>query len=237
MFTDTPTEATPDGTVFDGGDLPILIDAIRAVNESSDGSLTVIEGRYRFKLTNQIGGPTGRQWFLRGSVDVTIDGTEPFIIHGVTGFPGEYSYRHPTIVPEFDAITNWLTVGVYDTEEHHATWQETYEWAEAKFKAHRAFADENDKEFIPHAYPGFDDRATSCNNSYRYIPHSPNYLTQLLDLADQYRTIDIINMVVWNDFYEMTAIQPGTYRGHDFVTDYHKVFEEFQQSDHPGPTV
>lgn len=167
---------------------------------------------------------------------LTVDGTEPFLVAGTAGFPGSYTERFRELCRPFDAVTNLITAGVWDGsggEVDRASWEETYRFAETEFQAHRDFAERNGMEFIPRVFPGFDDRTNTCINRNRldprYIPRSPDHLAQLLDLVDQYRTTDMVNIATWRDFTEGTQIEPGTYRGKNYGTAYLDVVQEFQQ--------
>jgi hypothetical protein len=158
---------------------------------------------------------------------LTVDGTEIFL---VTCFPGFESYnpRLRDIARPFDGVTTWVGAGAWG-EDDQATWDEARSFVEDMYGTHRDFTDDHGMEFIPTVFPGFDDRANTCWGPDRYTPRSPDHLAELLDLADQYRTTDMINIATWNDWTEGTQIEPGTYRGEDYDTAYLDVVKEFQE--------
>lgn len=73
VFTDTPTAATPEGTVFDGGDLDAFVEAVHAAADGS-GLLVVDEGEYRFdSLLGERPGSNPHAE-IEGVEDVTVEG-------------------------------------------------------------------------------------------------------------------------------------------------------------------
>lgn len=158
-----------------------------------------------------------------------VDGIEPFLVVGLAGFPGSYNDRLRELAAPFDAVTTWAGAGVWG-EDNQATWGEAFRFVDEMFQAHREFTDEHEMEFIPYVFPGFDDRDNICWGGDRLIPRGTDHLAQLLDLADGYRTTDMINIATWNDWTEGSVIEPGTFRGKEFGTGYLEVVEGFQRT-------
>jgi len=48
-------------------------------------------------------------------------------------------------------------------------------------------------------------------------------------MANEYRTSKRVNVFTWNDFTEGTAIEPGTWRGNDYGTEYVEHVQELQK--------
>jgi hypothetical protein len=154
---------------------------------------------------------------------------EPYIMFGI-GAAGAY-LDHEELAPlrelakQFDALTTWF----------HGTrggWDAVIERAKADFEACRSFAEQHDMEFIPLARPGYDERwdTGDYRTTDRYLPRDPERFRQLLNLADQYRTTDRL-FVPYNDWIEGHTIEPGTFTGTEFGTEYLEVVQEFQQPD------
>lgn len=157
------------------------------------------------------------------------DGTDPFLVAGLAGLDGTYDDVLAEFVTPFDAVTTWQGAGAWG-DDNQATWEEAYNFMKELFRSHREFTDAHDMEFIPHVFPGFDDRHNTCWGGDRLTPRSPSHLAQLFELADRCRTTDMINIATWNDWTEGSVIEPGTFRGNDFGTAYLEVVEKFQQN-------
>lgn len=76
------------------------------------------------------------------------------------------------------------------------------------------------------AFPGFNERG--CRESNRRIPRSPEFFESVLELSDEYRTTELINIVPYNNWKEATTIEPGTFRGENYGTAYLEKVAEFQ---------
>lgn len=156
---------------------------------------------------------------------LTVDGTEPYLIgdfhdHAIGGYPVEYAELNA----QFDAAMNW-TGKLRDGET--VPWDEAYEYVKETYEATRRFTDEHGMDFVPTVFPGFDDRPNTCWESERHVPRDPDHLADLLELADEYRTVDRINLATFNGWPEGHHVEPGTFDGRDYGTAYLNVIEEF----------
>jgi len=77
---------------------------------------------------------------------------------------------------------------------------------------------------------GFDDRGNQCWGGDRYIHRNVDRFGEMLTLADEYRTTNRIDIATWNDWAEGTHIEPGSFRGKDYETDYLEEIQAFQQN-------
>lgn len=157
------------------------------------------------------------------------DGPEPFLVT-TTGAYGRWRERDDADPDErtneymaaFDGYTTWFP---------HLETGETTDWSdalaatEAEFSALNALAETEGKAVIPTVYPGFDDRGNDCWGEDRYLPRSVDRFRDLLELADEYRTHDRINVASWNDWNEGHMIEPGAHEGTDYGTAYLEVIE------------
>lgn len=163
-----------------------------------------------------------------------VDGTDPFIIGGVTGDATDgfenSKPQIPRFLKELDGTTTWVAGSAWG-EDNQATWEEVISYVEENFEGHRSFVEQHDMEFIPMVFPGFDDRMNACWGQDRLTPRSQNDFADLLEVADEYRTTDMIDIATWNDWTEGSQIEPGSFRGTDYGTAYLEVVEEFQQPD------
>lgn len=160
---------------------------------------------------------------------LTVNGTEPYLIggmgdHGIVYEEGIASQDEIDFASSFDALTNWagkLEPGETVSQEDH------FEHLESNFKGYNSFTEDHGTDYTPMIIPGFDDRSNDCWGDDRHVPRSPDYFEQLLELADDYRTIDRINIATWNDWPEGTVIEPGELRGEDHDTIYLETLREF----------
>jgi hypothetical protein len=161
-----------------------------------------------------------------------VEGTDPFIIGGVVGAAGYHGFPNDRIVDflsELDGTSTWVASGAWGSDDR-ATWAEMKPWVERDFEGHRTFCENHDMEFVPMVFPGFDDRPNTCWGQDRYTPRSTDGFEALLELADEYRTADMIDVATWNDWTEGSQIEPGSFRETDYGTAYLELVEEFQQS-------
>ena len=109
--------------------------------------------------------------------------------------------------------------------------QERYEELEEIFSGYEEFNNDYGTEFVPLVSPGFDDRWNDCGwGENRYAPRSTEHFRNLLDLAEEYKTIDRINVGTWNGWPEGHMIEPGVFRGEDYGKDYLEVLRDFHQN-------
>lgn len=163
-----------------------------------------------------------------------VNGKDPFIIGGVTGGGAEDAFqksnpRVPRFLKNLDATTSWVAGGAWG-KDNQATWDEVLPWLEGEYQGHREFAKKHDMEFVPMVFPGFDDRMNICWGQDRLTPRSQNHFKELLALADEYRTTNMIDIATWNDWTEGTQIEPGSFRGTDYGTEYLDIVQEFQST-------
>ena len=140
-----------------------------------------------------------------------------------------YSDQEMNFATSFDAVTNW--VGKLEPGEKMPQ-EEHYPDKRSNFEGYKEFSEDHDIGFAPMIAPGFDDRTSTkeCWGGNQYLPRSPEYFEELLELADDYRTIDRINIATWNDWPEGTAIEPGVFEGEDHGTEYLEVLRDFHQN-------
>lgn len=157
-------------------------------------------------------------------------GARPFLVGGTNwwgerGYPGD---RRKAIAEQFDAVTTWASASVTG-DDNYASQEEVYNWVERNFQGHREFVDPRDVEFLPMAFPGFNER--NCREerrSGRKIPRSAEFFRSILHLAEEYRTSEFVNIVPYNNWAEGTQWEPGRFMGNDYGTAYLEVVEEFQ---------
>lgn len=162
-----------------------------------------------------------------------VDGKEPFIIGGVTGGGADDEFEQskpqiPRFLKELDGTTSWTASTVWE-DDNQATWEEVMQYVEKNYEGHRGFVDQHDMEFIPMVFPGFDDRMNTCWGQDRLTPRSQEHFAEVLQLADKYRTTDMVDIATWNDWTEGTQIEPGSFRDNDYETEYLKIIQEFQK--------
>jgi len=157
------------------------------------------------------------------------DRGDPDILFGI-GAAGAF-LDHEELAPlreltkQFDALRTWF----------HGTqgeWDDVSERATEDFEGCRQFAEQHDIEFIPIARPSYDERwdTGEYRTTDRYLPRDPDRFRQLLKPADEYRTTDRV-FVRYNDWIEGHTIEPGTFTGTEFGTEYLEGVKEFQQPD------
>lgn len=157
-----------------------------------------------------------------------VDGVDPYIVGGFDS-AGEYGYApdQEDLATQFDAVTNGKAAPVW--RDGAADWEEMTSHIKENYRGHRKFAENHGLDFLPVVIPGFDDRANTCWGGNRYLPRSQEGFQKMLQLADKYRTISKIDIATWNDWTEGHQIEPGTFRGKDYGTEYLEIIENFQQ--------
>lgn len=157
-----------------------------------------------------------------------LDGTDPFLVAGV-GTDTIDEQRRP-LVEAFDAIGTWFPPTIHESGEtgEPASWAETLAITEDAFEELRTFALEEGMEFVPFAFPGYDETGNECYGRGRKLPRSQERFRDVLELAETYATTDRINIASWNDWPEGHQIEPGVFRDEAYATDYLEVVREFQ---------
>lgn len=185
---------------------------------------------YRNKILEEWG---SFQNFTEDLRSLLNTGKDPFIVGGATGSIGYHDFEYASeemieFLTSLDALTTWP--GGAWGKDNQATWDEVLNFQEQNYDGHRKFVNENDMEFIPMVFPGFDDRMNTCWGQDRLTPRSQEQFKDLLELADEYRTTDMIDIATWNDWTEGTQIEPGSFRETEYGTEYLKIVQEFQRA-------
>jgi len=161
-----------------------------------------------------------------------VEGNEPYIIAGTDDIlrDGEISSpERESLLTQFDAITNWIPGSLLlEHQGDTVPWDEAMAHMERTYRNTRQFCTENGMDFVPMVFPGFDDRGNQCWGGDRHIPRSVDRFGEMLALADEYRTTDRIDIATWNDWAEGTQIEPGSFGGNDYVTNYLEEVVKFQ---------
>lgn len=158
-----------------------------------------------------------------------VEGVDSFLVAGTGSIDTDLFHDSNVneLVTQFDATSPWA-FGDLDPDEK-SNWGDTFDKVEKVFRVSRKFADEYGMEFIPTVFPGFNDKRNTCHNPPgRYLPRSEEQFRKVLELAEEYRSTDMVNIATWNDWVEGTQIEPGSYRGDDYETDYLEIVETFQ---------
>ena len=186
----------------------------------------ILNEEYRDELESNHGDFGGFVDYLRE--ELTYQDEDPFLVADLDDMAeGGYWEGHHDIIEQFDGVTNWVNVDPGARDE----WENRLEYMRDIYNANSEVSDELDVEFIPTVFPGFDDRSNRCWGEDRYLPRSSSNFKALLELADEYRTIDRINVATWNDWNEGHQIEPGTHEDTEYGTEYLEVIKEFAQGD------
>lgn len=159
--------------------------------------------------------------------------TDPFIVAGTGwyGYVGYPSDRKKSLSRQFDATSTWVAGGAWKQNEpnNFATQESALDYAEQNFKGNLQFVNENDMEFVPMTFPGFNERGCPERKSdERKTPRSPEFFWKTLELADEYRTTDLVDIAPYNNWLEGTQIAPGSFMGEDYGTEYLEAVKGFQ---------
>lgn len=162
--------------------------------------------------------------YLRSGL--TVDGTEPFLVSSITDVPDTgLSGDEAVWNRQFDAVTTWFPNPRSDGKSE---WEWYVGRAEGDFRVLRDFAESHGMDFIPTVFPGRDERNNTCWGTNPYVPRDPSHLEQMLELANQYKTVDRINIATYNDWVEGHQIEPGTFNGQQYGTAYLDILKKFQ---------
>jgi hypothetical protein len=177
----------------------------------------------RDRLMAEFGDWGGLVDFLRS--ELTIDGTEPYLLGEVRRALSTNRDHFASLDSEFDGLTNWTALpGGVDW----ATQSEALDLLDRNLAAMAEFATDHDQDVAPMVSPGFDDRPNTCWGGDRYIPRSVSYFEHQLAIAEEHRTVDRLCIATWNDWTEGHQIEPGTFQGEDYGTDYVEAVRSVQ---------
>lgn len=156
---------------------------------------------------------------------LTVDGVEPYLVADWNELAlGGYDDWMTEAVAAFDATTNWFG------ELHpgdRLDWDDVLDGMEEIYQRNREFARKHDIDFVPLAFPGFDDRENQCWGEDRLIPRDPDRFADLLSVADEYRTTDLLSVATFNDWNEGHQLETGTWNGEKYGTTYLDVVSDF----------
>lgn len=161
------------------------------------------------------------------------NGNEPYVIGDTQamGAEGFWEWGEMDVLArQFDALTTW-TANQRQVTGETIPWEGengVFEYVRRNFEATEAFATEHGIDFVPMVFPGMDDRQNTCWGTDNHIPRSPEHFRRQFQLADEYRTTEMIDIATWNDWTE-SAIEPGTWNGEEFGTTYVDIVSEFQR--------
>lgn len=159
-------------------------------------------------------------------------GEEPFLIGGITGgtaYSGVENSKPqiPAFLRTLDATTSWTAWG--PRQDSPAYWEDVLPWVKQNYEGHRTFTDKHDMEFVPMVFPGFNHEMNTCWGSGGVIPRGLNGFEKLLELADEYRTTEMVDVATWNDWTEGSQIEPGKYKGNEYGPEYLQSIKEYQR--------
>lgn len=168
--------------------------------------------------------------------ELTVDGNDPYLIGGFSNF-GEIYYEEGSqswmeeelnLVRSLDAVSNWIE----PLPPEESSIEKDNDIVNSNYIGYEKLAEEEDLDFIPLAYPGYDDRDNNCwVDEQRYLPRGNEYFEDRLRIADEHRTIDRIDTASFNDWGEGHQIEPGEHRGEEYGTEFLEVVREFAQGD------
>jgi len=163
---------------------------------------------------------------------LAVNGTEPFLVGGMTVVTNFNVPRIRTVAQQFDALSNW-----FPPVNDHAG--ETYQWEEA-FTDLRAgmenlhgFASDHGMDYVPTAMAGMDDRGNQCwgPDGKRHIPISTEWFGEVLELAETHATTGMIDLATVNDIAEGHELVASRHGDTDYGTSRLKVVERFQRGE------
>lgn len=180
-------------------------------------------------VENEIGGFERFGDYVRERLE--YNGKKPYLIGGLSDFGWLYAESGGDWIDDelmemaegFDALSNWsgpIEPGADISNEEFLDFQET------SFEGYRSFTEENDQDFIPVVHPGFDDSENPCWGENRYTPRSTDHYQDVWSLANDFATRDRID-TTFNTWGEGHMIEPGTYDGDNFGTEYLEVVKDF----------
>ena len=182
----------------------------------------------REEIQSTYGGLTEFIGHVRESL--TKDGVEPFLVgdangrgynQGRAGFEGAEEFWS-----QFDGLTSW-TGRTAPNEE--VSQEDAMEFVKKDYEVIDEFTNRNDQHFYPMVIPGFNDTHNEEWGQDRVIPRSTEAFRERLEMAENYAD-GRINVYSFNEWAEGSQIEPGSFLGDDYDTDYLEVIKEFQES-------
>jgi hypothetical protein len=180
-------------------------------------------------IEEEWGGTEGFVAWVRESL--TVDDTDPYLVTDTPdGHVGPGGSKFRDLFRHYDAVTNWM--GVNELERQgNLEWNAVLGYTDQNMAATRTWALEQEIGYIPAAFPGFDDRGNSCWGHDRHLPRDPERFSQMLDLAAEYRTDPPNRITVgsWSGWPEGHSVEPGSFRGEDYGTNYVERIRTLQE--------
>ena len=185
----------------------------------------------RAELTKQYGGLAAFIDEIRSTL--TVNGVEPYMVGdfnniGLRYKDGGLSEELTEYIKSFDAVTNWTG----NLEEGTLiTWEEQYEFIQETFQGYEKMSQDLDLDFLPAAFPGFDDRGNDHWGEDRLTPPDPDYFRKMLELADEYRSNSLMHVNTWSEWGEGSMVEPGYYHDHEAYPAYEEGYYGFDYLD------
>jgi len=119
---------------------------------------------------------------------------------------------NPNLLYSMDAVTS------YFFSDPSKGWQKILEEAETYYPEWRLTMNSKEINFIPNAYPGFDNTAQNKSNSV-VLPPNETMFERMLDIAFTYVDdyLKIVMITSWNEWLESTVIEPSMEFGEIFL--------------------
>lgn len=159
------------------------------------------------------------------------NGEEPFLVAGVG--PGGTYLKHNeevnNLVTQFDGIGTWFPGHLKEDGENTSP-DVVYKEMKKRYEFNENFANRNEMEFFPTAFPGYNEKANICSDLERRIPRSTKLFRDMLHLSEKHGTTNRINIATWNAWVEGHQIEPGEFWGEDYGTDHLDIVKEFQSN-------
>lgn len=157
---------------------------------------------------------------------LTVDGIQPYFVSSITDVPDSgLSEDEAEWNKQFEAVTTWFPNPRVDEE---SPWNWYLSRAKGDFEVLTEFANKNDLDLIPTAFPGRDERFNTCWGNNPFVSRHPSHLEDMLTLSDQFRTLNRINIATYNDWVEGHQIEPGEWPRTDYGTDYLQKVKKMQ---------
>lgn len=157
-----------------------------------------------------------------------IDDSDPYLI-AETGMglsrPRNGTDEFLSWVKSFDAITHPLWLG-----DMGPNYLKAVRKVESLSRNKWRWATENNLDFIPVVFPGYDNRENECwETESAYVKRTVNGFRRSLAVASEYATTDRLTVASFNDWFDGTQVEPGTADGSQYGTSYLEQIKELQQ--------
>lgn len=155
---------------------------------------------------------------IQGAVtDIRDEVEDVYLIADIVNWSPQFSDKH--WIGAFDAITtyNFYTPGV--GRQTDGEWDKVRSGTDKWYRWWRLAAEEEDVDFFPMTFPGYDDTEERPYRDHPVLERDPENFREFSQMAGKYigSESDTISITTFNEWQEFTAVEPGKSYGEEYL--------------------